>query len=204
MAFQPAPNIAQIQVVGRADGQVTINNQFFELSGGGITAVNLEAITIASANWAVSQLAPLLSEDWSFERSIGTDLTLIDGPRVEIANPTVGGVAGEAAPNNVACCVSFRTAARGRSFRGRNYVPGIPNSVIDLNAMSPTFLSDISTAYSLMIGAGTFEAGWQWVVLSRETAGAPRANGIGSPVTSVTFSTPYVRSMRSRSVGRGA
>lgn len=204
MAFQPAPNIAQIQVVGRVDGQVTINNLYFEVSGGGITAVNLEAITIAVQNWAVSQLAPELSEDWSFERAIGVDLTLVDGARVEVANPTPGGIAGEAAPNNVACCVSFRTSARGRSYRGRNYIPGIPNTVIDLNAMDPAFLSSISGTYSLMIGAGTFEAGWQWVVLSRQTGGVPRANGIGSPVTSVTFSTPYVRSMRSRSVGRGA
>ncbi len=204
MPFQPAPNIAQVQIVGSVDGCVTINNLFFEISGGGITDVNLLGLALTVSNWAGSQLAPSLSEDWSLQRVIATDLTTATGPRVEVPNILPGGVAGEAAPNNVAACVSFRTAARGRSYRGRNYVPGIPNSVITLNAMGPTFIADLTSAYSQMIGPGVFLPGWEWGVLSRYEAGVPRAAGILTPIITATVTSGYVRSMRSRSVGHGA
>lgn len=190
--------------MGSLDSQLTINNLFFEISGGGITPVNLQTLVDTLANWASISLAPLLSEDWSLTRTVGLDLTTANGPRVEEPGSATGGVAGESAPNNVAACVSFRTGARGRSYHGRNYVPGIPNSVIDLNAMSPTFLNDLAGAYLTLIGAGTFVPGWQWGVLSRYENNVLRAQGILTPIISATFTSPYVRSMRSRSVGRGA
>lgn len=204
MPFQPAPNVAQIQIQGSVDSQLTINNLFFEISGGGITPVNLLTLVSSLANWASVSLAPLLSEDWSLTRTVGLDLTTATGARVEAAGSATGGVSGEAAPNNVAACVSFRTGLRGRSYHGRNYVPAIPNSEISLNAISPTFLSALSGAYTTLVGPGTFVPGWEWGVLSREQAGVALANGILTPIISVTFTSPYVRSMRSRSVGHGA
>jgi len=204
MPFQPAPNIAQVQVLGRQDGQLTINNTAWEITGGGITDVNLLALATAVGSWAVTDYAINLSEDWSLIGIRAFDLGNQFGAGVEVGNTAVGGVSGEAAPNNVAACVSFGTGLRGRSFRGRNYVPGVPNSVITLNTLSPTFISNIIGAYTSLIGPGTFTPGWQWVVLSREIGGLARDTAIGSPVLSVTFKTPYVRSMRTREVGVGA
>jgi hypothetical protein len=204
MAFQPATNIAQCQLMGVVDNQLTVNDLYFEISGGGINFTNLSAITAAVASWFSGTLAPLLSDDWSAVRVIGTDLTTAVGPRREISSPAPGGVSGEANPNNVAMCVSFRTELRGRSARGRNFVPGIPGSVVTLNTLDPTFISDVTTAYFALAGPGTFLAGWQWVVLSRETAGVLRPDGIGFPITDVVSVTNSVRSMRSREVGHGA
>lgn len=204
MPFQPAPNVAQVQILGSVDSQLTINNLYWEISGGGITPVNLDTLVDSIANWVNTSLAPILSEDWSFTRVIGTDLTTQTGFRVEAPGSATGGVTGEAAPNNVAACVSFRTGLAGRSYHGRNYVPAIPNAEINLNAMSPSFLSALSGAYVTLIGAGSFVPGWQWGVLSRKQAGVPLANAILTPIISVTFTSPYVRSMRSRSVGHGA
>ena len=110
----------------------------------------------------------------------------------------------ESAPNNVAATVSLRTAQRGRSGHGRNFVPGIPNSVITLNALDADFINNLLAAYFELVGAGSFVAGWQLVVLSRQTGGLLRANGIGIPVTNVEMVTNTVRSMRSREVGHGA
>ena len=204
MAFQPAPGIAQISIQGRVDGQLTVNNRYFEISGGGIVVANLQVIVNEVHNWAITSLAPQLSEDWTYERTEGRDLSVVDGPVAAASFPTPGGVSGEAAPNNVAACVSLRTGMAGRSGRGRNYLPGIPNSAITLNTLDSTFMSNIITINLDMIGAGTFSAGWQWVVLSRYNAGVLRANGIGIPITSTVFSSPYVASMRSRAVGHGA
>lgn len=204
MPFQPAPNIAQVQLFGRVDGQLTINNTAWEVSGGGITAVNLLDLATDVNSWAITDLAPNLSEDWSYVGCRAFDLGNQYGAGVEVAGSTAGGVSGEAAPNNVAACVSFGTGLRGRSFRGRNYIPGVPNSVITLNTLSDIFMSNIVGAFTSLIGAGTFSAGWQWVVLSRYIVNLPRDTAIGSPVLTVSFKSPYVRSMRTREVGVGA
>lgn len=204
MAFQPATNIAQVTVQGRVDGQITINNLYFEVSGGGITAVNLAQLVSAVDFWASDSLAPQLSDDWSYEITTGRDLTVANGVQVTASAPTPGGVSGEANPNNVAVCVSLRTAFGGRSFRGRNYVPGIPATAVTLNSIDPTFSTNLLVVYNALVGAGTFEPGWQLVVLSRYTLGNPRAVALGAPVTACIITRPYVASMRSRAVGHGA
>lgn len=204
MAYQPVVDVAQMQCIGTVDGQITINDLYFQISGGGITPVNLDAITGAVATWFTGFLAPLLSDDWSAQRVVGTDLTTAVGPRVDVGAAAPGGVAGEANPNNVAACVSFRTGSRGRSGRGRNYVPGVPGSVVTLNTMDSAFMVDLINAYQQLMGAGTFLPGWQWVVVSRVTGGVPRAAGLALPVTGVVMVGDSVRSMRSREIGHGA
>lgn len=204
MAFQPAPGVAQVRVEGALDGQLTINDYYFEVSGGGITPTNLNTLTFAVGSWYADQIMPNLSEDFTANQAVGIDLTTATGPVASAPIAVSGSVVSESSPNNVAACVSVRTAQRGRSGRGRNYLPGVPNGQVTLNTMSAPFMNAIIDAYLLLIGAGTFVAGWQYVVLSRQTGGALRPTGVAIPVTSVLFVSPYVRSMRSREVGHGA
>lgn len=203
MAFQPVPNVALVRCEGLVDSQQTINDLYFEVSGGGITPVNIASLASAVDSWFNGTLATILSDDWTTIRTTATDLTTATGPTSESSTPTAGAVSGEAEPNNVAACVSFRTASRGRSFRGRNFVPGIPGSAVTLNTMDAGFITSLLAAYGALVGAGTFLAGWQWGVVSRVTAGALRVSGIFTPITSVSMVTNKVRSMRSREVGHG-
>jgi hypothetical protein len=209
MAFIPVPNVAQITMEGAVDRQQTINDIYFEVSGGGITGVNLFAITFAVATWFAGTFAPLLSRDWAAVRVRGRDLTAANSFIAEAGAAAVGGIDEEAAPNNVAACIKLATAVAGRSFRGRNYIPGIPNSKVTLNTLDAGFIADFENAYSSLTGAGTFLAGWEMVVVSRFTGGgpgvpsAPRVAGIATPVTAGIFTSPYVRSMRSREIGHG-
>lgn len=203
MAFQPAPSIALVTCEGLVDAQQTINDLAF-FSSGAITQATLQSLVNAVAVWFTDNLAPLLSDDWQALRVRGADLTTATGVIAEAAAVAAGGVGGEANPNNVAACVSFRTAQRGRSGRGRNFVPGIPGAAVTLNTIDSALISDLIAAYTVLIGVGTFVAGWQWVVLSRQTGGALRANGIGIPITSVTMVGNSVRSMRSREIGHGS
>lgn len=204
MAFQPVPNVAQCRVEGRQDNQLTINDVYFEISGGGITPTNIQALATAVDVWARTSLASNLSEDWTYVRTIASDLTSATGPIGSASTPTPGGVAEEALPNNVAMCVSFRTAQRGRSGRGRNFVAGIPSPQVVLNTIDPTFISNILTVYLALIGPGAFVAGWEMVVVSRQTLGALRPSGLAIPITDIIAVTNTVRSMRSREVGHGA
>ncbi|HMC75237.1 MAG TPA: hypothetical protein VKG87_13115, partial [Terriglobales bacterium] len=202
-AFQAVPNVAQVTIAGVQDAQLTINDIYFEASGA-ITGPSLTNLATNVASWVGVSLAPLLSEDWSSVAVRAIDLSSATGLVGEAPAGGPGGVASEAAPNNVAACVSFRTAQRGRSGRGRNYVPGIPNVAVTLNTLAPTFISDLVDAYFILVGAGSFTPGWEMVVVSRQTAGALRPTGIAIPVTDIRMVTPYVRSMRSREVGHGA
>jgi hypothetical protein len=204
MPFQPVPNVAQLRLEGRVDGQQTINDVYFEISGGGITPLNLLVILANVSNWWQTAVVPLLSNNFSSLRVTAIDLTTVSGPSVEQATATVGGVGAEAAPNNVAACVSLRTASRGRSYRGRNFVPGIPNSVITLNTLDSAFISDLVDAYTQLVGPGTFVPGWQFCVVSRQNAGVIRPSGLPIPITSVSMVGNSVRSMRSREIGHGA
>jgi hypothetical protein len=201
--YQPVVGVVQIQVMGRVDGQLTVNDLYFQ-STGAITFTSLVTLVNAVASWVVASLCPLLSDDWAAERTIGTDLTTATGLRHEQATVQVGGVTGEANPNNVAAVVSLRSANRGRSGRGRNYVPGIPGSVVTLNTLDPVFISDLLDAYLLLEGAGTFTAGWELVVVSRVTGGVRRAAGLAQPVVDIVMVGDSVRSMRSREIGHGS
>jgi hypothetical protein len=204
MAYQPGPGIAQITLHGVVDRQLTINDLYFAISGGVINVPALIEITSNVADWWTTNITPNLSQDWQTTRIIGVDLTTQTGPRFEMTRATVGGVASEAAPNNVAACVKFLTPFRGRSFRGRNFVPAIPNSNITLNTIAGGTIDALVNGYALLVGAGTVAPGWIWVVLSRRTAGALRPAAVGSPVVEPAMTTNTVRSMRTREVGKGA
>lgn len=203
MAFQPAPSIVQTVIDGRMDNQLT-NLDLAWFASGAIDSTTLGALALDLANWITVSLAPLLSRDWSSFRIRAFDLTTQTGATFEQVANNTGGVDQEAAPNNVAACISLRSVQRGRSGRGRNFVPGIPNSVITLNTLDDAFINDLIAAYFLLVGAGSFSAGFQLVVLSRQTGGVKRAEGIGIPVTNVLMVGNSVRSMRSREIGHGA
>jgi len=203
MPVQAVPQGALVQCMGVVDGQLTINDLSFVCSGA-VTPTALNNLVAGVETWFTGSLAPLLSEDWSTTRVVGTDLSSLTGPRIEVPSVTAGGVTGEAAPNNVAACVSLRTDQRGRSARGRNFVPAIPNSVITLNTLSPTFITDLLSAYAELIGAGTFVAGWELCIISRVFEGLDRTPPITIPVTGLTMVGNSVRSMRSREIGHGA
>ena len=48
----------------------------------------------------------------------------IEGETISLVGE-VGGVAGDCLPNNIAAVISKRTALRGKSYRGRIYIPGV-------------------------------------------------------------------------------
>lgn len=204
MAFIPVPDVAQVRLEGRMDNQLTINDLYFQISGGGINAAGLDNLATNVADWWTLNVVNLLSEDFASVQVTAIDLTSQTGPLGGAPAAATGGTAVEAVPNNVAACVSFRTDQRGRSGRGRNFVPGIPGSQVDLNTLNSTFITNLIAAYTLLVGAGTFIPGWQWGVVSRYTLGAPRSSGLFIPITSVTMVGNSVRSMRSREVGHGA
>lgn len=112
-------------------------------------------------------------------------------------------------PGNVTMSVSFRTALRGRSFRGRNYVAGLTEDQVAGNIFISTLSASWKAAYEA-IAAAIASTGWTWVVVSRFSGvdavtkePIPRAAGVTTPVLSVIVVDDFVDSQRRRLAGRG-
>jgi hypothetical protein len=120
----------------------------------------------------------------------------------------LGGVAtGSPMPGNVALAVTFRTAMRGRSYRGRNYVPGLHTGALvstDYNSVTTTYANNVVAAYNALLPGGSYDpTPYVWVVVSRFHDHQPRLAGVATPITSVGIGNVFVDSMRRRLTGRG-
>lgn len=206
MAFIPVPDVAQAQIFGRLDGQVMINDLYFATESPPITLGQLDSLALSLADWFTSTVLTFLSASYSFERVHVRDLTTQAGFISENTNGAgPGGAGGAFVPNNVAPCISFRSSVAGRSGRGRNYIPGTPQSVVSGNNMTSGFMADMVAAYQQLLPSGGLHPdGWLWVVVSRFTLGAPRPAGVANAVLSVLFTDTVVDSQRRRLPGRGA
>jgi hypothetical protein len=133
-----------------------------------------------------------------------TDLTTQTGPTDTLAyvTPIPGERAHESLPNNVALTVSFRTAARGRSARGRNYIAGLSDDQVLHNTVDASVASGLAAAYN-DIPARLEGLGYGWVVVSKKSGGVPRVAGLARPVTTAIVVDRTVDSQRRRLPGRG-
>lgn len=204
MAFIPVINTAQANFKYDLSGQ-TVENVLSFVNLDDPDSTLLEGLAGALLDWANASLMPLLSSNLSLYAVTVTNLSSDSSPSIEFTQaPQAGGVGGTALPNNVTWCIQFKTSLRGRSYRGRNYVAGIPNAALDtVNTVSATFATDVQNAYTTLLDPDTLPAGWTWVVVSRYTDGAPRVTGTVTAITSVNYADRYLDSQRRRLPGRG-
>jgi len=211
MPFIPVPNAAAVEIRFLLDGQHIENTLGFERADA-VTEANLTDLNGAVTGWWLENMAPLQPTALQLVEVVCTDLTTDSGPQVTIAPATeqFGLVDSPALPNNVSLCVSFRTGHRGRSSRGRNYIPALWEAGVVANTVGGTIVTAFAAAYTeLITDTGLADAGWTWVVISRFSGvdadhhPIPREEGTVLPVTSVTIVDPIVDSMRRRLPGRG-
>jgi hypothetical protein len=201
-----------VDVIYDLDSQLIENTLYFSKA----TAVAPEdlASLVETVNETIrGNLIPLLSNVIQLLRVIGTLMDVIDGITYisTTSLPLAGGISEEPVPSNVAGCISIRTGASGRSFRGRNYIPAIPNSLVSLNTISSVFTSDVEGAYA-QLRTNVDAIGWTHVVVSRfsgftivdgKKVPTPREEGIATPVINAFFVDATVDSQRRRLPGRG-
>lgn len=185
MAFIPFPAgtvemIANFTLTGIP---VVITDGFYFLTGaaavtdGQDLADELELALIASFMGAASN--QLIFDNLKVnELSSPTSWTATNSTAV------VGSVAADPVANQAAMVVTFNTAFRGRSFRGRNYIPGLPVAAQDSGLFwKAASVASIQSVYEGM-SAAVYAIGWQHAVLSRYTAGAPRVLGVATDILS--------------------
>ena len=172
-----------------------------------------------NANWTQSEREALntaLAAWWSGGGNVGhvddMSLTQITTVNQEAANapsstlivsPPVAGTNSSAPlPNNAAACATLRTDLRGRSYRGRVYLSGIPGTYQqDPITFTTAFLTQMLSTLAALKTA--IEAlGAVWVVVSHWSNKAPRTAGLKTPITAVAMDQ-YIDSQRRRLGLRG-
>jgi len=205
MAFVPVPNTVMVESIYEWNGQVVENTAYFEFTPGAPTAGDVLDLLNEIRTVIQEELMPLLNETIALVRLVGTLLTAIDSlsTTLNVSPPFAGSSAGESLPNNVTYCISFITNARGRSFRGRNYVPGLGNGQVDGNNIVSTTRTALLAYYSTL-KAAVSELSWEMVVVSRFEDGVARTTGVTTPITTFTTFDTVVDSQRRRLPGRGS
>lgn len=203
MAFIPTPNTVRVSF------QFTWASQIVEITIAVTKAAPWDAADITTTlgdlkDWFDAELRPYLSNQIALVNLTGTSQESSSAPSIDlpITPPMSGGAGDPSTANNVTLVTSFLTALRGRSYRGRVYTPGLPQS--DLGT-STTFLTAAATAMTAAyaaINAALTVAGAAHTVISTRTAGAPRVTGVATPVTSYRTET-FADSQRRRLAGRG-
>lgn len=204
MPFQPIDNVAQINVRQRLDNQ-KIENVFHVFNETASQQGTLQNLADLFGDFWLARVLPVQSADLTLVEVEARDLSTEGGlSAVRTINPAVAGGNIEASlPNNVAFCVSFRTARTGRSYRGRTYVAGIPEGRVVKNTLDAAVVTTLVTAFSdLALTDSYIEQGYL-VVASRFNQGVRRPTGVATRVTGVLAIDPIVDSQRRRLPGRG-
>jgi len=203
LPFIPFPNCAEVVCQGEFGGTASYLT-FGVRKGSPMTTTDLEDIADLFGTWLSSNLLPELYDTMAFNSVKVTDLSDQFAPVFVGTNglPASGSVTGASVTNQVAAIVSFKTAQRGRSFRGRNYVGGLPAAaLLTTSSLTSTFISAIQDDYdelSLALGA----AGYDHVVLSRYENLVRRTTGVATRVDSYIV-RPVLGTQRRRLAGHG-
>jgi hypothetical protein len=210
MPFVPVDKTLQVETIFELDGQVVENTAYFkntiEWDLAGVTAF-IEGMK----DLVVEELLPLLSSSITLVRLVGTLLDAVDALSYTLpVSPAVaGGVAQESESNNTAYTITFLTAGRGRSNRGRNYIAGIPVTDVTGNTVAGSFRTGLLAYYSALRAYAISWEGVAMVVVSRfsgvdaEGKPIPRAAGVTNAITGFTTYDLIVDSQRRRLPGRG-
>jgi hypothetical protein len=206
--FVPASKTALVEIIGSLLNNEAINTLFVQFAVT-ITEALLEELCDAVKDWWVNNNMSYISSAYTFNAVRSTDQTTQVGPSfLKVYTPTAGGTSDTGPlPGNVSLAQKFATAKRGRSYRGRNFLAGLPVSALasgDHNQVSLTEIGNLLTAWTqLPISLAGMSSPGVWVVCSRFSLGAPRSSAILTPITAVEISTA-TDSQRRRLNGRGA
>lgn len=203
MAFIPVENCVQIQLVYLYDGQVVENVLHYAgqtpASENTLTNLANDAFTSWQTTWRTKQPTSL-----ALTKVIATDISSQNGASIEVPHSTAntGTVNEEGMPSNVCYLISLKTANRGRSYRGRLYLPGVCEGAIIVNTIGNAVVAALQDSYTYWDYLSDDGDPWALVVASRYHNKAPRSTGITTNVTSFHVD-PTVASQRRRLPGRG-
>lgn len=210
MPFVPVDQACLVEIRMEIVGQ-KVENTIWVTSEDLLDEAALTLIGETVKAWWISDYAPQVSDLVSLTEIVVTNMTTETSNQVSVnGDHQLGGQIGGTLTTNSTFAVSFRTASRGRSFRGRNYIVGIPlEHMAETNVVEASWASDVVTAYTNLLSQ-LGDAGFQWVIASRFSGvdpdtgkPIPRTAGVTTNVITVVAADLVIDSQRRRLPGRG-
>lgn len=204
MAFIPVPDTVMVELFFDWRLQRCENTLYYKTSAAPTGLEADELLDLVEVSYATDIMAHL-SADLSFVASKATLLTTDSSFVVDhtFPFPVVGSVESDSVPNNVTYAITFQTASRGRSFRGRNYVPGIPLAAIVGTEIGDTLRGQLLTGYSNLRNLVGTSKTWDQQVVSRFHNNVPRTTGVATECVGTGSADKVLDSQRRRLPGRG-
>ena len=206
MVYIPVVNTAEVSIRNGVTGEQCENTLYF-LSSEPITQATLQQLVDDLDTWWYTVMRPYQGNEVVHRETYGVDLTTATGIYAVslLHTNTPGTHTGSATPNSVSGCVSFRTANRGRSGRGRNYLMGLTIGQVVGSELTTDTVTAYTQMYQQLLDPGFYtDPQWTWAVVSRFADGAARTEGLAQPVLSCGFTDVVVDTQRRRLPGRGA
>lgn len=197
MAYIRLPLGIKVALEYEAHGKIVVN-VYHVTTSDPIVTIKLLTIADVFANWWETDMAANFSNEIALTNITALNLNVANGEKftLPVSPPEPGGQISTSVPNNVAQVVSFNTALTGRSFRGRAYHAGLTSADVDGNDVDTGIMAAMLADYATLEG-DLDVIDTQLVVASFESLGAPRAEGIATPIN--TFSaTARVDTQRRR------
>lgn|SRR5690348_8917302 len=194
--YIPVENVAQVNLVLSMSGEVA-ENVFHVHQAGAFAPADLANIANLFHGWWGNKIGPLVTAACSLVEIRVVDLTTQTSGAYDTGVTGMSGTAsGEALPNNVAALISWGTANRGKSFRGRTYIGGLASTDFtqnQLNDAAQSALADAGNSLKTSVDDGGYELG----IVSYCSNKVWRTAGIFTPVVSLT-AEKKLRSQRRR------
>lgn len=200
MPFQPAPLVAKTELrMTWFEKQVEYVWHWRKTGGAEWSSGDLEALAENVFSYFTDQFQALMCSPTVFNSCYAVALFEEGGPAFEYFPPVevAGTLAGEQVPNNLAICMTHRTARSGRSYRGRTYFGGFDEGSLLGNNVTEVYAGFVETGWDAFIAAMDLTS-VALCILSRSNSGLPRVEGVGTLVTSSGLRNRRVDTQRRR------
>jgi hypothetical protein len=184
MAFVAGVNQAKVNIDMAVAGQPA-SFGFYVEDETTLSAQRLDELASLVYNWATTQLYEELSGGTTINGVTLYDMASESAPKSSIVagTPVAGNVGNQPLPPNVAMVVTLETGGRGRSARGRVYIPGLDEASWDGDEFSPTAAPNMTEEWDdlqTLLGVAQFRV----IVSSSIENGVARPTRLAQPVTS--------------------
>lgn len=199
MVYVPALNTLQLELRGTQSGQAVENVLYFNRASAMSESDVEDLFDFFEDTW-IPDMVSELADNFGYTELYGTDLTTSTSPTYSrvFAAPIVGAIGSAVMPGSVATCLSFRTNARGRGARGRNYIAGVTEGDVTGNNLNATRVNNQIAVYETLMGTGVTSLGWNWVQISRILDGVARVAALIRNIIDIVSTDLVVDSQRGR------
>lgn len=192
MPFIPVPNTVRVAINYTDNlGNEAVNVIHVNTDETEVTPAVIQNVFDVVEGWLATDWADVAGTNWTATLLEGRDLTT-QNSFVATREVTEAGTAlGENMPSQDTIAISLRTGFAGRSYRGRLYHVGLTENMVTGNYINGATGTALITAYDNLrtqLAAATYS----WVVVSLQTNGAPRVQGVTRDIQDVVLADSRV------------